>query len=315
MNQSKERKQTVGKPRWLKRRIPAGGEYETVRRLLGERGLHTVCQEAQCPNLWECFSRHTATFMILGSRCTRNCRFCAVDHGPSGGPDAGEPARVARAAKTMKLRYVVVTSVTRDDLPDGGAGMFAETILALREENPDVLVEVLIPDFQGEEAPLRTVIEAHPDVLNHNIETVSRLYPTVRPEAEYRRSLELLRRASQWDPTILTKSGVMLGLGETEEELREALDDLLASGCSILTLGQYLQPTRDHLPVQRYIPPEEFENWKEIALGMGFSEVASGPFVRSSFARRSRLPRGGSGGSAQSTRPCALDVRAAGERT
>ncbi len=296
MNQNKGRKKPVGKPRWLKRRIPAGGEYETMRRLLGESGLHTVCQEAQCPNLWECFSRHTATFMILGSRCTRNCRFCAVDHGPSGCPDAGEPARVARAAKKMKLRYVVVTSVTRDDLPDGGAGIFAETIRALREKNPDALVEVLIPDFQGDEPPLLTVIEAHPDVLNHNIETVSRLYSSVRPEAVYRRSLDLLRRVSFWDSTILTKSGVMLGLGETEAELRKALEDLLESGCSILTLGQYLQPTKAHLPVHRYIPPEEFDNWKEIALGMGFSEVASGPFVRSSYnARESYEKAGGTG--------------------
>ncbi len=286
MNQQKNRKKTGGKPRWLKRRLPAGGEYETVRRLLGESGLHTVCQEAQCPNLWECFSRHTATFMILGSRCTRNCRFCAVDHGPSGGPDPREPERVARAAKKLKLRYVVVTSVTRDDLPDGGAGIFAETIRALRDKNPGALVEVLIPDFQGEEAPLRTVLEAHPDVLNHNIETVSRLYPSVRPEAVYGRSLDLLRRASLWDSTILTKSGVMLGLGESEDELRQTLEDLLESGCSILTLGQYLQPSKAHLPVHRYIPPEEFEDWRKIAHDMGFSEVASGPFVRSSYNAR-----------------------------
>ncbi|MCP4693429.1 MAG: lipoyl synthase [Desulfobacterales bacterium] len=297
MNQEKRKKRSRAKPRWLKRRIPAGGEYETVRRLLGESGLHTVCQEAQCPNLWECFTKHTATFMILGSRCTRNCRFCAVGHGPSGAPDPGEPARVAKAAHAMKLRYVVVTSVTRDDLPDGGAGIFAETIRAIRDKNPDALVEVLTPDFQGDEAALRTVLEARPDVLNHNIETVERLYPSVRPEAVYQRSLDFLRRASLWTPAILTKSGVMLGLGETDQELRRTMADLLKSGCAILTLGQYLQPTKAHLPVHRYVPPEEFERWRKIALDMGFSEAASGPFVRSSYHARESYDTAASVGS------------------
>ena len=271
------------KPRWLKRSLPRGPTYESVRGLLKEGRLHTVCQEAKCPNVWECFSRRTATFLIMGPCCTRNCRFCAVDHGPSSPPDPEEPARVAEAAQGMGLRYVVVTSVTRDDLPDGGASLFAGTIKEIRKRMPDAFVEVLIPDFQGNTAALKTVVEAHPDVLNHNLETVPRLYPLVRPEAAYRRSLELLKRTKQHDPAIPTKSGLMLGLGETPEEVKETLLDILAAGCSILTLGQYLQPTREHLEVQRFIHPEEFDNWEETALKMGFSEVASGPFVRSSY--------------------------------
>lgn len=273
----------TGKPRWLRQRLPTGAKYEKVRGVLKKRQIHTVCQEAKCPNLWECFSRQTATFLIMGSYCTRNCRFCAVGHGPSGPPDPGEPARVAEAALNMRLSYVVITSVTRDDLPDGGAGFFAETIREIRKKIPGVFVEVLIPDFQGNTDALQTVLDARPDVLNHNIETVPRLYPSVRPEADYRRSLEILRRAKQYGPAIPTKSGLMLGLGELPEEINKTLRHLLEVGCSILTLGQYLQPTREHLEVDRFIHPEEFDNWKETALGMGFSEVASGPFVRSSY--------------------------------
>ena len=273
----------TGKPRWLRQRLPTGAKYEKVRGVLKKRQIHTVCQEAKCPNLWECFSRQTATFLIMGSYCTRNCRFCAVGHGPSGPPDPGEPARVAEAALNMRLSYVVITSVTRDDLPDGGAGFFAETIREIRKKIPGVFVEVLIPDFQGNTDALQTVLDARPDVLNHNIETVPRLYPSVRPEADYRRSLEILRRAKQYGPAIPTKSGLMLGLGELPEEINKTLRHLLEVGCGILTLGQYLQPTREHLEVDRFIHPEEFDNWKEIALGMGFSEVASGPFVRSSY--------------------------------
>lgn len=271
------------KPRWLRQRLPTGAKYEKVRGVLKKRQIHTVCQEAKCPNLWECFSRQTATFLIMGSYCTRNCRFCAVGHGPSGPPDPGEPARVAEAALNMRLSYVVITSVTRDDLPDGGAGFFAETIREIRKKIPGVFEEVLIPDFQGNTDALQTVLDARPDVLNHNIETVPRLYPSVRPEADYRRSLEILRRAKQYGPAIPTKSGLMLGLGELPEEINKTLRHLLEVGCSILTLGQYLQPTREHLEVDRFIHPEEFDNWKETALGMGFSEVASGPFVRSSY--------------------------------
>jgi len=219
----------------------------------------------------------------MGPSCTRNCRFCAVAHGPAGTPDPGEPARVAEAAQSMGLCYVVITSVTRDDLPDGGARFFAETIKEIRKRMPEVLVEVLIPDFQGNMDSLHAVIKAHPDVLNHNIETVPRLYTSVRPEAVYRRSLKLLKQAKNFDPTIPTKSGLMLGLGEFPEEVEKTLEDLLYVDSSILTLGQYLRPTQEHLQVERFIHPEEFDNWGESALKMGFSGVASGPFVRSSY--------------------------------
>lgn len=271
------------KPAWLRRRLPAGADFETVRSMISGSRLHTVCQEAQCPNIWECFSHHTATFLIMGSSCTRNCRFCSVAQGPLEPPDPGEPDRVAGVARKMGLKYVVITSVTRDDLPDGGAAFFARTIEALRRRIPDVLVEVLIPDFQGDARALNTVLEARPDVLNHNIETVARLYPEVRPRADYHRSLELLARARAWDTTLPTKSGIMLGLGEKSAEIQTALQDLLAAGCRILTLGQYLQPSKDHLPVKRFVPPEEFEQWRRTAFAMGFAEVASGPFVRSSY--------------------------------
>ena len=273
----------VQKPRWLKRSLPTGSTYESVRALLKEGRLHTVCQEAHCPNMWECFSKHTATFLILGSRCTRNCRFCAIEHGPRELPDPEEPLNVARAAEHMKLKYVVITSVTRDDLPDGGAGHFADTIRAVREQMPDTLIEVLIPDFQGDRTALQTVIQTRPDVLNHNIETVPRLYEQVRPGAVYSRSLELLNRVRAMDKAIPTKSGLMLGLGERDDEIRETLQDLLDAGCRILTIGQYLQPSPAHLPVERFVPPEEFERWRKTGIEMGFAEVASGPFVRSSY--------------------------------
>jgi lipoic acid synthetase len=273
----------AGKPSWLKRKIPSGAAYQHVHRVLGNGGLHTVCQAALCPNLGECFSRSTATFLILGDRCTRNCRFCAVIQGRPERPDPQEPARVAEAARTMKLRYVVVTSVTRDDLPDGGAGHFSDTIKEIREAIPDALVEVLVPDFQGKWDALAVVLEARPDVLSHNMETVPRLYPSVRPQAGYLRSLGLLKRAGESDAVLLTKSGLMLGLGERDQEVKGTFRDLLDAGCRILTLGQYLQPSTEHLPVERYVSPEEFSVWRQTALKMGFSEVASGPFVRSSY--------------------------------
>lgn len=273
----------TGKPRWLRRRFPTDPTYEKVRGLVSRGRLHTVCQEAKCPNVWECFSRETATFLIMGPYCTRNCRFCAVAHGPLGPPDPEEPARVAKAVQEMQLSYAVITSVTRDDLPDGGARFFAETIQEIRKRMAEVFIEVLIPDFQGDPDALQTVLEARPDVLNHNIETAPRLYASVRPEADYRRSLECLRWVKQYDPSMPTKSGLMLGLGESPEEVKETLGDLLEVGCTMLTLGQYLQPTKEHLRVARYVPPEEFADWKETALGMGFAEVASGPFVRSSY--------------------------------
>ena len=215
-----EKKSRTRKPDWLKLKLPAGPDYELVRSLISNSALHTVCQEARCPNQWECFARQTATFLIMGPRCTRNCRFCAVEHGPLGAPDPEEPFRVAEAAHRLGLRYVVVTSVTRDDLPDGGAAIFTATIRAIRKKIPDVQVEVLIPDFQGRPEPLLTVIEARPDVLNHNMETIERLHPSVRPEAAYERSLQLLRRAKDCDASLPIKSGLMLGLGESPEEMR-----------------------------------------------------------------------------------------------
>jgi lipoyl synthase len=276
-----------GKPHWLRRRLPSGPEYEQVRVLIEKGRLHTVCQEAACPNQFECFSNHTATFLIMGDRCSRNCRFCNIESSDRIEPlDPDEPARVANAVRQLDLRYVVITSVTRDDLPDGGASHFAATVLEVRKRQPDSQIEVLIPDFQGDEAALRTVLKAGPDVLNHNIETVPRLYPQVRPQADYRRSLALLAAVSRYSPDIPPKSGLMVGLGEDSREIHQTLMDLHRSGCRFLTIGQYLQPTRDHLPVQRYVTPEEFEQLGAAARGMGFEAVACGPFVRSSYHAR-----------------------------
>jgi lipoic acid synthetase len=272
-----------GKPYWLKQRLPAGFICEEVGNLINNTKVHTVCQEAQCPNIWECFSRKTATFMIMGNRCTRNCRFCAVAHGPNRFPDPEEPARIAGMVQNLNLDYVVITSVTRDDLPDGGSSFFVRTVKEIRRKVPNALVELLIPDFQGNKDALKSIIEVRPDVLNHNIETVPRLYAIVRPEAIYQRSLNLLKQVVTFDSTIITKSGLMLGLGEQPEEIINALKDLLDAGCQLVTMGQYLQPTKTHLPVERYIPPKEFDNWRKIALEMGFTEVAGGPFVRSSY--------------------------------
>ena len=279
-------KTRLSKPAWLKKRLPVGSDYEAVKKLLDRQGLHSVCQEARCPNIWECYTRKTATFLIMGPACTRNCRFCAVGNGPRGLPDPDEAGRVADAVTTLGLRYVVITSVTRDDLADGGAAHFAKTIEAVRENDPDICIEVLIPDFQGDADALKTVLDASPAVLNHNLETVSRLYPRVRPDADYGRSLELLRRSRSLAPGIPAKSGLMLGLGEATEEVRGAMKDLRRAGCSMLTLGQYLQPSKEHLAVARFVPPEEFDAWRSEALDMGFSGVAAGPFVRSSYHAR-----------------------------
>ncbi len=273
----------TGKPAWLRKKLPSGPVYERIRSMIGKGRLHTVCQEANCPNQFECFSAHTATFLILGATCTRNCRFCTIANGRPGPLDPDEPRRVAEAAANMDLRYVVVTSVTRDDLGDGGAAHFAATIDALREKIPEVRVELLIPDFQGIRSDLETVLAARPDVLNHNMETVRRLYPSVRPQANYGRSVGLLARVKSIDPAIPAKSGIMLGLGETEEEVRQVIADIYHAGCRMLTIGQYLQPTPRHLPVMDFIPPGEFDRWREFALGLGFEKVASGPFVRSSY--------------------------------
>ncbi len=283
MSPSKQNTLRIAKPKWLKRRLPSGPGYEKIRRMLAEKNLTTVCQQAQCPNRFECFAEGTATFMILGQRCSRNCGFCAVAHGPAGPPDPEEPERVAEAVDLLKLDYTVVTSVTRDDLPDGGTALFAETIRAIRRRRPQTLVEVLIPDLQGNWQALATLLDAAPQVLNHNIETVPRLYPRARFQADYRRSLELLRQAKRLAPKVVTKSGLMLGLGESSMELKEAWNDLRQESCDILTLGQYLQPSADQLPVIRYLPPEEFAALEQRALDAGFSAVAAGPFVRSSY--------------------------------
>ena len=273
----------IAKPAWLRRKLPSGPEYERIRRLLRERKLATVCQEAMCPNQFECFARGTATFLLLGDRCTRNCRFCAVAHGPLGPPDPEEPGRVAEAVRTLGLRYTVLTSVTRDDLTDGGSGQFFAAIRAIRAEIPSCLIEVLIPDFQGDPQALATVLEAKPAVLNHNLETVPRLYAEVRPQADYQRSLDLLRAVKTMAPAMITKTGLMVGLGESREELLTVFADLRRAGCDLLTLGQYLQPTRAHLEVARFLPPEEFEALRQETLALGFTAVAAGPFVRSSY--------------------------------
>ncbi len=271
------------KPPWLKKRIPPFHDLQKVRSILNETYLHTVCEEARCPNLGECFSKGTATLLIMGRVCTRNCGFCAVEHGVPVPLNEQEPEEVAQAIKKMGLQYVVVTSVTRDDLPDGGACHFAKTIQAIRKMDPKIKIEVLVPDFKGNLSFLEIVLKESPDVLNHNIETVPRLYPEVRPQADYERSLYLLKGSKGNYPHILTKSGFMLGLGETEKEILGLLQDLREVGCDFLTIGQYLQPRPDRLPVIRYISPEAFGTYKLIGEKMGFRAVASGPFVRSSF--------------------------------
>lgn len=283
LNVQKDKKKGLGKPEWLRRRLPNGPEYERLRTLLKDHRLTTVCREAQCPNQFECYAKGTATFMILGETCTRNCRFCAVETARTGPPDPQEPDRVAEAVQLMGLRYAVVTSVTRDDLPDGGAAHFAATIKAIKRQMPGTLVEVLIPDLKGDRQALETIVGSGPDVLNHNMETVPRLYQKVRPEALYQRSLDLLGRIKDISPELPTKTGFMVGLGETDQEILAALKDVLAVACDILTIGQYLQPSRRHLPVDRYIPPEKFRLMQDWAYELGFAAVASGPFVRSSY--------------------------------
>lgn len=270
------------KPRWLKVRFPSDETSLSFSSLLARQGLRTICRSARCPNIGECWSERTATFLILGDTCTRACGFCAVAKGLPAEPDEGEPVRIAETAAGLGLRYVVITSVTRDDLPDGGAGHFAAAIAALRERIPGVRIEVLIPDFGGDPEALETVLEAAPDILNHNLETTAAMYPTIqRPAANYRRSLEVLRRAKA--AGAVTKSGLMIGLGESEDQIADTLRDLRTTGCDLLTIGQYLQPTREHAPVVRYYPPEDFEALRRTALGLGFAGVEAGPLVRSSY--------------------------------
>jgi len=270
-------------PEWLKVRLPGSGEYAETRALLRRQNLHTVCEEAHCPNLGHCWARGTATVMILGDLCTRRCGFCAVPPGkPNGWIDWDEPRRVGEAVAAMGLRHTVITSVARDDLADGGSTVFARVIGEIRKRS-DTVIEVLIPDFRGHEADLARVIEAGPEVINHNLETVERLHPIVRPSARYARSLELLRRVRESGRGIKVKSGLMLGLGEREDELEQALADLVAHGCELLTIGQYLRPSPHHLPVVEYVHPDAFAAWGRRAEALGFTSVASGPLVRSSF--------------------------------
>jgi lipoyl synthase len=272
------------RPEWLRVKFFNGPNYQDLKRIMRTLNLNTVCESARCPNMGECWEHRTATFMILGNLCTRACGFCAVPSGkPAGPPDEREPQRVAEAVERMGLRYAVVTSVNRDDQPDGGASIFARTISEIRNRVPDCKVEVLIPDFRGDWNALQTVVAARPDVLNHNTETVPRLYHQVRKGAVYSRSLELLRRAKWLAPETPTKTGLMLGLGEEPEEVLAAMRDLAAQGTDILTLGQYLQPTRDHLPVIRFVHPDEFAEYKILGEQMGFAHVESGPLVRSSY--------------------------------
>ncbi|TCN00613.1 lipoic acid synthetase [Paenibacillus sp. BK033] len=279
----KSSKEKLKKPDWLKIKLTTEGNYTEIKDMMRTKTLHTVCEEARCPNIYECWANRTATFMILGDICTRACRFCAVKTGLPTELDLQEPQRVAEAAEQMGLRHCVVTSVARDDLADGGASIFAGTIKAIRERMPFTRVEVLIPDFMGNEESLKIVMDAKPDILNHNIETVERMSNRVRAKAKYRRSLELLRRAKEMNPKIPTKSSIMLGVGETYEEVLQAMDDLRAVDCNILTLGQYLQPTPNHMPIERYVHPDEFKSLKEEGYKRGFRHVESGPLVRSSY--------------------------------
>ncbi len=270
------------KPDWLKARLPSQSTYFQVAGLLKKGRLHTICESGRCPNIGECWARKTATFLILGNICTRNCAFCAVDKGRPKPLDQTEPEQVLAAVEAMGLRYVVITSVTRDDLPDGGAEVFYRTIKLIKDNYPQIKVEVLVPDFKGEEGPLLKVLAARPEIISHNLETTANLYPEInRPVNNYYRSLGLLKLAHEHG--ALTKSGLMVGLGESLTDLKQAFLDLRENGCELLTIGQYLQPTRQHAPVRRYCSPQEFEELRQLALELGFKEVASGPLVRSSY--------------------------------
>ncbi|MBN1178608.1 MAG: lipoyl synthase [Anaerolineae bacterium] len=271
------------RPEWLKVPLRTGEEYHQVKRLMRAKHLHTVCEEANCPNIGECWRHRTATFLILGDTCTRVCRFCNIRTGRPGPLDPDEPRRVAEAVQAMDLRHAVITSVTRDDLPDGGAAAFAEVVRQIRALQPGCTVEVLIPDFQGQVEPLRVVMESHPEVLNHNVETVPRLFDQIQPRNRYAWSLDTLCNAKRLWPGALTKSGLMVGMGETEDEVLAVMRDLRAIDVDILTIGQYLQPTRRHTPIERYVTPDEFERFREAGLEMGFRWVESSPLVRSSF--------------------------------
>ena len=273
-------------PPWIRARIPSGPNYADLQHLMRDLDLHTVCEEARCPNIGECWQSRTATFMILGDVCTRRCMFCAVTKGKPTGIDLDEPRRIGEAVEYLKLKHIVITSVNRDDLPDGGASIFAACISESRQNSPGCTVEVLIPDLEGNWDALAVIVEAKPDVLNHNTETVPRLYRRSRPHANYQQSLALLRLGKEMDATMLTKSGVMVGLGESVTEMLQTMQDIRNANCDILTIGQYLSPTSRHLPIKRYYTPEEFEELKETGMAMGFRHVESGPLVRSSYHAR-----------------------------
>jgi lipoic acid synthetase len=274
------------KPSWIKVRLPSNPVFFSTKALISDLRLHTVCESAQCPNRWECWSQGTATFMIAGDRCTRACGFCAVTTAKPFALEEDEPQRVAEAVMRMKLKHVVITAVARDDLKDGGANHFARVIAAIQKMDPSIIIEVLVPDFHADDSCIQRVLDANPDIYNHNMETVERLTPVVRSRAKYRTSLQVLRRAKELSSRgrgIVTKSGIMLGLGETEPEIFQTMDDLREAGCQVLTMGQYLRPTPNHLPVIEFVTPQQFELYGEIARKKGFEHVASGPLVRSSY--------------------------------
>ena len=282
-------------PEWIRVRVREGEDYKELKQLVREQRLHTVCEEARCPNIFDCWNRRTATFMILGDTCTRACRFCAVTSGRPSELDLGEPLRVAESVAQLGLRHAVITSVDRDDLRDGGAGIFARTIRAIRRRSPGTTIEVLTPDFQGDREAIQTVVEAAPDIFNHNTETVPRLYARIRPKAVYANSLALLAYVKELRSDMVTKSGVMVGLGETIDELLAVFKDMRAHNIDVLTVGQYLRPSAKHAPVERYYRPEEFVELKSAALAMGFGHVESGALVRSSYHADEQVPKGHAG--------------------
>ena len=277
------------KPRWLKVRAPGGERYRDLKHEMRALGLHSVCEEAHCPNIGECWDSGTATFLIMGDQCTRNCPYCAIAHGRPDELDEDEPRRVAEMIEQLQLRHVVITSVDRDDLPDGGARIFASLIEEVRIRLPSCSMEVLTPDFRGNPDAIARVIAAKPEIFNHNMETTRRLHKVARPGGRYRRSLDVLKLASELDPDVLIKTGIMLGLGERHDDVREFMDDALANGVQILTIGQYLRPSKDHMPIDRYVTPEEFAMWKETGEDLGILHVESGPLVRSSYHAREQV--------------------------
>jgi lipoic acid synthetase len=302
------------KPEWLKVRSPGGRNYLRLKQMMRGLKLHSVCEEAGCPNMGECWESGTATFLILGDVCTRACKYCAIAHGMPTGLDTDEPRRVAEAVAQLQLEHVVITSVNRDELPDGGAAIFAETIRLSRAARPGMSIEVLIPDFKGDEDALRVVVEARPDILNHNLETVERLYPWARPGGRYWRSISFLGAAKRIDPTMLTKSGVIVGMGETNDEIRQAMADLRKASVDIVTLGQYLRPTVHHTPVARWVTPQEFAEWKRIGeQELGFAHVEAGPLVRSSYHAEKQARTATAGGVGEIREILEADVPAPAE--